>query len=391
VIPGQIPLGRLIRPAHLRRAEEDSYPILSMTMHDGLVDQGDKFKKRVASSDTSEYKVVKRNQLVVGFPIDEGVLSFQNLYDEAIVSPAYDIWELDGERQVDNRYLERFLRSRTALAFYAAKLRGTTARRRSLPDDIFLSLAIPLPDLLDQRRISEILDRAEALRTKRGWALARLDALARSIFLDLFGDPSSSAKGWNVIRFEDALSMPLRNGLSPSHSGKIVAKVLTLSAITGGSFDASAWKVSTFQSTPPSDQTVNENDFLICRGSGSVQLVGRGCFPSKRLEDVAFPDTMIAARVNPERINRTFLQSIWNSTAVRRQIDSLARTTNGTLKVNQTMLENITLLSPPLRLQQEFERRATSVERLRTAQLASLAELDALFGGLQHRAFRGEL
>jgi len=69
----------------------------------------------------------------------------------------------------------------------------------------------------------------------------------------------------------------------------------------------------------------------------------------------------------------------------------LARTTNGTLKVNQAMLENITVVSPPLRIQQEFERRATSVERLRAAQLASLAELDALFAVLQHRAFRGEL
>jgi type I restriction enzyme S subunit len=50
-----------------------------MTMHEGLVDQASKFKKRVASADTAAYKLVRRNQLVVGFPIDEGVLSFQDL------------------------------------------------------------------------------------------------------------------------------------------------------------------------------------------------------------------------------------------------------------------------------------------------------------------------
>ena len=33
----------------------------------------------------------------------------------------------------------------------------------------------------------------------------------------------------------------------------------------------------------------------------------------------------------------------------------------------------------------------TAVEKLKTAQRASLAELDALFATLQHRAFRGEL
>lgn len=46
---------------------------------------------------------------------------------------------------------------------------------------------------------------------------------------------------------------------------------------------------------------------------------------------------------------------------------------------------------PPITLQREFARRVTAVEALKMAQRASLAELDALFATLQHRAFRGEL
>ena len=45
----------------------------------------------------------------------------------------------------------------------------------------------------------------------------------------------------------------------------------------------------------------------------------------------------------------------------------------------------------PLALSREFARRLTAVERMKTAHRASLAELDALFATLQHRAFRGEL
>ena len=119
-------LGRIIAPAKLRRAGTADYPVLSMTMRDGLVDQSAKFKKRVASADTSPYKVVKRKQLVVGFPIDEGVLAFQDLYDEAIVSPAYDIWDIQDPSVISCDYLQRFLRSPSALSFYSAKLRGTT-------------------------------------------------------------------------------------------------------------------------------------------------------------------------------------------------------------------------------------------------------------------------
>jgi type I restriction enzyme S subunit len=136
---------------------------------------------------------------------------------------------------------------------------------------------------------------------------------------------------------------------------------------------------------------VNDADFLICRGNGNVQLVGKGYFPIGCMPDVTFPDTMIAARILLDCVERAFLQHIWNSNAVRRQVDSLARTTNGTFKVNQTMLESITFIIPPLPLQREFARRVAAVEKLKTAHRAALAELDALFASLQHRAFRGEL
>jgi type I restriction enzyme S subunit len=52
---------------------------------------------------------------------------------------------------------------------------------------------------------------------------------------------------------------------------------------------------------------------------------------------------------------------------------------------------NIGMFLPPLALQNDFARRAAAVEKLKAAQRASLAEMDAFFASLQHRAFRGEL
>ena len=84
-------LGNLISPAKVIRCGNGSYPVLSMTMHDGIVLQSDRFKKSLASADQSDYKVVKYGQLVVGFPIDEGVLYIQKATDEGIMSPAYNV------------------------------------------------------------------------------------------------------------------------------------------------------------------------------------------------------------------------------------------------------------------------------------------------------------
>ncbi len=119
-------------------------PIMSITMHDGLIDQADKFNKRIASRDISNYKKVYRNELVVGFPIDEGVLGFQTKYQYAAVSPAYKVWKLK-RNDIDVQVIEMILRSKKMREVYQSKMQGSVDRRRSIPDDIFLEMEIPLP------------------------------------------------------------------------------------------------------------------------------------------------------------------------------------------------------------------------------------------------------
>ena len=74
-------LGDVILKADIMRNESQDYPILSMTMHEGLIFQKDRFSKQIASIDRSNYLVVKRNQLVQSFSIDEGVLDINRISD----------------------------------------------------------------------------------------------------------------------------------------------------------------------------------------------------------------------------------------------------------------------------------------------------------------------
>jgi type I restriction enzyme S subunit len=311
-------------------------------------------------------------------------------YDEPAVFSNHFLRLRPKADKLDGRFLARWLNVQFQRGVFKGLCRQWV-NQATVGRDSLLSLKLPLPPLAEQRRIAEVLDRAEALRAKRRAALAQLDTLTQALFLDLFGDPGVNPKGWPLRRFDTLLAMPLRNGLSPSRRGTVVGKVLTLSAITGPAFDARAWKSSLFESIPPSQQTVAKGDFLICRGNGNPGLVGRGHFPTRSMPDVAFPDTMIAAHVAHGVVEREFLEHVWNSHAVRRQVASLARTTNGTFKVNQQMLEGILFIDPPLHLQREFANATGNVQDLRATQLASLAHLDALFASLQHRAFRGEL
>ena len=76
---------------------------------------------------------------------------------------------------------------------------------RARPAEVF-KIQIPLPPLAEQKRIAGILDAADALRAKRREALAQLDTLIQSTFLDMFGDPVTNPMRWHVGRLEDCFS-----------------------------------------------------------------------------------------------------------------------------------------------------------------------------------------
>lgn len=252
------------------------------------------------------------------------------------------------------------------------------------------SISIPLPPLSEQRRIADILDKADAIRRTRRETMSEAIVLTNAVFHGLFGDVSINDKNWPVVEFKQVLTeQGFRNGVSPSRAGGYPGKVLVLSAITGSQFDPTAIKDGTFASPAKAEQLVSASDFLICRGNGNLRLVGVGQFPRANINDTVFPDTIIAAPIDRSQIAPYYLQQVWRSGRVRSQIESGARTTNGTHKVNQRLLGSISFPLPPICEQLRFssanERITVMLERLQSN------EPEELFAVLTQRAFNGEL
>ena len=291
-----------------------------------------------------------------------------------------------------------------AASRYVYWMLSSTGFRRKLPritkDSVnqssfnissFKKLEIPLPPLAEQKRIAGILDAADALRAKRREALAQLDTLLQSTFLDMFGDPVTNPMGWEERTLGELGQDGFLNGLSPSTKGTVDGEVLTLSAITRGRFDFAAKKSARFDKQPSSSQKLSTDTFLICRGNGNRRLVGTGAYPDRSSNRVCFPDTMIGVAISPTLLAAAYLQSVWRTRQVRMQIERGARTTNGTHKVNQRLLSSIVFPVPPADLQRRFATIVESIEEQKARQRAHLAELDTLFASLQSRAFRGDL
>ncbi len=182
-----VELGNILELSSKIKVGKNICPIMSITMHKGLIDQSEKFKKRIASNNIENYKLVKRNDLVVGFPIDEGVLGFQTKYDTAAVSPAYDIWTLKNPQTVYLDYLEMVLRSDYARKIYKLKMQGTVSRRRSLPKEVFKKIKIPLPSMDIQQEIVSILEEIDDLRQKQRKAIELTRQMIPALFYEMFG------------------------------------------------------------------------------------------------------------------------------------------------------------------------------------------------------------
>ena len=197
-----IPLGEVITKASVERCGGNQFPILSITMKDGLVLQDEKFKKRIASVDTSDYKVILRGKLVQGIHIDEANFGIQDIVDAGIVSPAYKVWDVN-DRRIFPKYLEIIMRSPRSIGFYKSKLNGSVNRRGRMTDDDFLGMLIPVVDYSEQIRIVDILKRVKGVIAKREHELSVLDDLIKARFVEMFGDPVLNPNNYPVHQLSD--------------------------------------------------------------------------------------------------------------------------------------------------------------------------------------------
>ncbi|MFA5354930.1 MAG: restriction endonuclease subunit S [Thermodesulfovibrionales bacterium] len=245
--------------------------------------------------------------------------------------------------------------------------------------------AVVLPPFPEQKRIAEVLDKAEELRAKRRAALSQLDTLTQAIFIEMFGDPATNPKSW-----------PLR---SIGDIGKVITGNTPPRSRPDYYGSAIEWIKSDNINTPhyyltKAEEGLSETGKAVARTApaGAILVTciagSPGCIGNAAMTDreVAF-NQQINALVS-EQGDTLFL---YVQILVGKRLIQEASTAGMKGMVSKSRFESIPLIFPPLLIQNEFAHRAAAVEKLKAAHRASLAELDALFASLQHRAFRGEL
>lgn len=293
--------------------------------------------------------------------------------------------------RIDKRYLRYCLE--IALGTMSRHLHGATMQHVNRGE--FLGTKIPLPPLPEQRRIAAILDQADALRTKRRQALARLDTLTQSIFLKMFGDPANNPRNWPLASIGDLVER-IESGWSPSCLDRPADQdewgVLKLGAVTQCRYVDIEQKALPPELKPRPAIEVRVGDILFTR-KNTHDLVAACALVRQTRRRLMFSDLIFRLRLRPDSfVTGDYLHQVLIHPEKRREIQRLASGSAGSMpNISKGRLLGVRIPVPPMNLQRRYSEEVSATERQISAYRASLAQLDSLFASLQDRAFRGEL
>lgn len=294
------------------------------------------------------------------------------------------------ESKVLPHYLAHFLRSATFLAFATNVVAGAKMPRMVMSE--FWSYPVPLPPLEEQRRIAAILDQAETLRTQRRTALALLDSLIQSLFLDMFGDPLDNTKRWEWRCMSELFeTSPIFGTMIPAEAEKGSWLCLRVANIQDWQLTLEDKKYVDLPTSAIERHSVQAGDLLMARAIASQEHLGKCVVAQPGDELWAFDSHLMRLRFRADKALPEFIRQMLRTPGGRNIFLKASRKSSVQYNINTKEISALEVPLPPLPLQQTFATRIASIEALKATHRRALAALDMLFASLQQRAFAGAL
>jgi len=349
---------------------------------------------RPAGSCRAGFTGFKRNDVLVAkiTPcFENGKIAIANIpHAFGFGSTEFHVVRPDAEH-LDHRFLLHILRSPEFRAEGQRRMTGSAGQRR-VPSSFLSTFAIPLPTLAEQRRIAAILDQADALRAKRREALAELDKLTQSIFIEMFGDPGGNPLGWLEGTLSELIVDKPNNGIFKKNEdyGEGIPVVWVEELFRGNAINLS--KSRRLLPTPKEVEQygLKNGDVLFCRSSLKLAGVGYNNVYLGVDNKALFECHVIRVSPDKSRVVPEFLNYILRIPSQRQKLFKFAKTVTMST-IDQEGLLKVSLPIPPMELQIAFVKRLNAIDRIRATHSEASSELETLFSSLQHRAFRGEL
>lgn len=303
-----------------------------------------------------------------------------------------DLKALIFKSKLHSRFLLHFLNAQASEIDRMGK--GATVKGITL-DDLY-SLQIPDYAFEQQKRIADILDKADAIRRKRAQALELTDQFLQSVFLDMVGPRSADYIVWPTMRVEQMAAnapRPMRTGPFGSNlrHSEFVSEGIAVLGIDNAVKNRFAWDERRYITEDKYEDlksyTVYPRDVIVT----IMGTTGRSAVVPEDIPTAISTKHLATITVNPDVCFPEFLSyCIHSHPAV---LDQIRAANKGAIMngLNLGTIRELKLRVPPLELQRAFVEVHARSESQRANILDARSQGESLFSSLTQRAFRGEL
>ena len=339
-------------------------------------------KEAVLNSST---KIILEDSIMVGIRVGVGKVSI-NTVPMCTNQDLIAIENID-EKRIFKPYIVHCIKSYSN--YFNTQKRGATIQ--GINSGVLKSLEIPLPPLEIQRQIAKTLDTAAELLALRKQQLSELDNLIKSIFYDMFGDPVTNEKGWDVVKlsdfYEDSKTSvkcgPFGSALKKEEYVPNGVPVWVMDNITkqGDFIDKVYLCITEEKFNSLEGYSVKKGDIIISRAG----TVGKMCVLTANYNKSIISTNLIRLRLNHELlpIYVVKLITIWGNRVCRLKTGDDGSFTH----MNTGVLDTITFPYPPLSLQTQFASIVTKIEEQKALVKKAIDETQYLFDSLMSEYF----
>lgn len=258
-----------------------------------------------------------------------------------------------------------------------------SAGQKRVPKTFLENYEIQLPELDEQRKIAAVLDKVSDLIAKRRQQLDKLDELIKARFVEMFGD-EHHLDDWNCVSVGEVADICVGVVIKPTQyytdqGGVPAFRSLNIGAMTIKNAD---WVYFTKEGHEKNKKSiVCENDVLVVR-SGAP---GTACVVTKEFSGYNAVDIIIA-HPNIEKINSVFLAMFTN---MPHGMNQIREKTGGAAQqhFNVGGYKELTVILPPIELQNQFAAFVEQTEKTKTTISESLQQLETLKKALMQEYF----
>ena len=249
------------------------------------------------------------------------------------------------------------------------------------------SICLRIPSLSEQRRIVDLLSRAEGIVRLRREAVKKAAELIPALFVDMFGDPATNPKGWPIRKVSDFVSRfeGGKNILAGSENGSPY-RILKVSAVTSGAYRETESKPSPDGYSPPVSHIVRAGDMLFSRAN-TEELVGATAIVERTDGKTLLPDKLWRFVWN-EPMEQAYMHALFQSIHVRRELGKLSSGTSASMRnISQSKLFGLSLPIASFADQKYFAENVAAIRSIQSQQSAALVRATAAFDALLAKCF----